>query len=185
MIFGIHPEDRDRRNVVLRSNALGELKSSQCFQQREQRSAEEPSLLPGHDGHEAGSPRTAADAWAMQARRGVVAAREAPGHGVALPRVVTGARRWRLATRRVARIAGKEVGQARVVERIVRGEPSDPREATNIDGKTTARGRVPAVRNTGDVAVKPVWDCTFRVFLQSVARSVKKTGCECYDRSIP
>ena len=81
----------------------------------------------------------------------------------------------------VARVACKEVGQARVIERVIGREPSDPREATNIDRKTTARGCLPLASGRGRGGQTSV-GLHLSVLLQSVARSVKKTGCECYDR---
>jgi hypothetical protein len=84
----------------------------------------------------------------------------------------------------VARVASKEVGEARVVERVVGREPSDPREATNIDRKTTARGCLPLSSGRGRGGQTSV-GLHLSVLLQSVARSVKKTGSECYDREIP
>ena len=93
--------------------------------------------------------------------------------GVALP-VVTGCACDGVAPRGgVARIAGKEVRQARVVERVVRRQPSDPREPTNIDGNATARGCVP-LSGGGGLGGQTCVGLHLSVLLQSVARSVRK-----------
>ena len=185
MILGIDPEDRDCRDVVLRSNTLGELKSSECFQQREERSAEEPSLLARHDGHRGGIAKDGCGCLGNGRRTAALLLRlKHLDDGVALP-AVTGCACDGVAPRGgIARIAGKEVRQARVVERVVRRQPSDPREPTNIDGNATARGCVP-LSGGGGLGGQTCVGLHLSVLLQSVARSVKKTGCECYDRLIP
>jgi hypothetical protein len=60
-----------------------------------------------------------------------------------LTRVTRGARDRVSPRAWISRVAGKEVGEPREIVRIIGGEPPDPREATNINGKTTAQGRVP------------------------------------------
>ena len=85
---------------------------------------------------------------------------------------------------RVTRIACEEVGQPRIVERVIGREPSDPWETTNIDGKTTARGCLP-LSSGGGPGGQTCVGLHLSVLLQSVARSVKKTARECYDREIP
>ena len=150
MILGIHPEDRDGRDVVLRSNALGELNSSECLQQRKERSAEEPRLLARDDGHRGGIAKDGCGCKGNGRRTAALLLRlKHLDDGVALP-VVTGCACDGVAPRDgIARIAGKEVRQARVVERVVRRQPSDPREPTNIDGNAAARGWRPPVRRWG------------------------------------
>ena len=104
--------------------------------------------------------------------------------GIALP-AVTGRAGDGVAPRGgVTRIARKEVREARVIERVVRRQPSDPREPTNIDGNATARGCVP-LSGGGGLGGQTCVGLHLSVLLQSVARSVKKTACECYDRLIP
>src|SRR5947209_2582423 len=50
MILRLDPEHRDRGNAVLFLHTLGELQRGERLVQREQRSAEETSLLTGDDG---------------------------------------------------------------------------------------------------------------------------------------
>jgi hypothetical protein len=49
VIFGVDPEHRDRRNVVIARDLLGQFDRRHRLQQREQRSAEQPGLLAGDD----------------------------------------------------------------------------------------------------------------------------------------
>ena len=55
----------------------------------------------------------------------------------------------------MCRVTGKEIRDTLVLERVIGGQAFDPREATNLDGETAHCAREP----------------------QSVARSVKATGC--------
>ena len=45
VIFGVDPEHRDCRDVMLCSNAFGELDGGERLEQREERSAKQASLL--------------------------------------------------------------------------------------------------------------------------------------------
>ena len=103
---------------------------------------------------------------------------------IALPALSGCARDGVTPRSRVTWIAREEVGQPRVIERVIRRQPIDPRKATNIDGKTTARGCVPLSDGRGLGGQTSV-GLHLAVLLQSAERSVKKTGCECYDRLIP
>ena len=49
VVFGLDPEDRDGRHLVLPRHLVGELERRQGFEQREQRTAEETRLLSGQD----------------------------------------------------------------------------------------------------------------------------------------
>ena len=45
---------------------------------------------------------------------------------------------------RIVGIAGKKVGHSRMLEDVVGGETTNPRKPADIDGKTGARGGIPA-----------------------------------------
>ena len=49
VIFGVDPEDRHRRHLVLAGNLVGQLQRGQRLEQREQRAAKETRLLAGDD----------------------------------------------------------------------------------------------------------------------------------------
>ena len=135
VVLGVDPEDRDRRHVVPRPHAFGELDRRDGLQQREQRSAEESRLLAGDDrdglrmaklsGRRHRFRRRAASALLGQHDVGDRVARArvllAPGNRVA-PRAV------------VAGVAGKEIGDLRVVEGVIDDERPDPREPADVDG---------------------------------------------------
>ena len=70
-------------------------------------------------------------------------------------------------------VAGEEIGEPREVERVVGGQAPDPREATNVYGKTTAQGRVPPGWGRGGQTSVGLH---LPVLLQSDKRSVKKTA---------
>ena len=59
VVFGLDPEDRDGRHLVLPRHLVGELERRQGLEQREQRTAEETRLLSGQDrdGLRIGEPR--------------------------------------------------------------------------------------------------------------------------------
>ena len=61
---------------------------------------------------------------------------------IALPCMPLRARDCIMPGRRVGWIAGKEVGDARVIEGVVGRESANPREATDINGKPGAWSRV-------------------------------------------
>src|SRR5689334_6123516 len=107
---------------------------------------------------------------------------------VALARVTLRARD-RVAPRgRIGWIAGKEVGDARVIEDVVGSESPNPRESADVDGKPGAWSRIRMragvlwwLVGEAGVGLQP------SVLLQSLKRSVKKPvsrklSRECYDR---
>jgi hypothetical protein len=108
------------------------------------------------------------------------------GNGVALAAMLVRTRDRVAPRRRIVGVAGEKVGDARMIEDVVRCQPPDPRKSPDVDGKPGAR-RIPATnarvgtgrgRQTG-------WGLHLWVLLQSLRRSVKKPSCECYDRMIP
>ena len=165
VIFRVDPEHRDRRDAVVRCNALCQLNRRQRLEQREQRTAKESCLLAcddrdafriaqppgGSNGVRGGVPASLLRLDDIDYRAAVARMLLGPMHGIA-PRGG------------MSRVACKEIRDTLVLERIVSGEAFDPREATNLDGETAHCAREPCLRE-------------HRTLLsQSVARSVKATG---------
>ena len=185
VILGVHPEHRDSRHLMLGPHTFGELESCQRLEKREERSAKQSGLLAGDDGDRPGIGKKVGGGLRFGGCVSTSLLR--PQHlneRVPLPALTRRTRNGVPPGARIARITGEEVGQARVVERVIGGKPPDPRKTTNINGKTTARGRVPLVHGTRRLYGQASVGLHLPVLLQSAERSVKKTGCECYDRSI-
>ena len=65
------------------------------------------------------------------------------GNGVALEVMLVRAGNRVTPGRRIVGIAREKVGNARMIENVVRREPADPRKSPDVDGKPGAR-RIPA-----------------------------------------
>ena len=166
VIFRIDPEHRDRRDAVVFCNALGQLNRCQRLEQCEQRTAKESRLLAcdnrdafritkarcGSDGVRGCVPAALLRLDDIDYRATVARMLMGPMHGI-----VPGGG--------MCRVAGKEIRDTLVLERVIGGQAFDPREATNLDGETAHCAREPCLRE-------------HRTLLsQSVARSVKATAC--------
>ena len=105
-------------------DTFGELKRRQRLEQREERPAKQSRLLTRDDGHRPGIGKEAAAA--MRFRRCIAASLLRLQHldeRVPLPRVTRCTRDGVPPGARIAGVAGEEVGQARVVERVI-GRPA-------------------------------------------------------------
>ena len=68
------------------------------------------------------------------------------GDGIALTRMTMGSRNGVTPGRRIVGIAREEVRHARMLEHVVGGKTTNPRESADIDGKPGGRGALPGSR---------------------------------------
>ena len=134
VIFGIDPEDRNDVGLMIVRGPAGELDGGDGFQQREERAAEGPRLLPGKNrdrsgvgeflrGFASGGGGPAAGLLrGQEGRDSRAGASQASGPG---DRVAPG-----LAGRRVAGVERRDLGE---VKRVVAGERPDPAKTAHVD----------------------------------------------------
>jgi hypothetical protein len=135
VVFGVDPEDGDCRHAMRVSQRVREFNRRQRFQQGEQRAAEQPRLLPCDDGN----GLRIAEARGRGPRFGGCAAPlllclKDVGDRVIRSRVRAGSGNRLRPRTRVARIAGEEIRDFRVIERVVGNERPDPRKPSDVDG---------------------------------------------------
>ncbi len=144
VIFGVDPEHRDRGNAVFGPHAFGELQGRQGFEKGEQRPAKQPRLLSCDDRDRRGIDQLRGCCtrfgWCVAS---LLLREQDIGYEASLSPMTRCARDGITPRTGIAGVAGIEISQPREVECVVGCEPPDPREATDIDRKTTARGRVP------------------------------------------
>ena len=122
MVLGVNPEHGDRRDAVLGGSPLRQAEGGQRLEQREQRAAKQPRLLAGDDRDRLGISQPLRRGERVLRRRARPLLRQDEvGDGVTLARVPLRARDGVAPCRPVRRIAGIEVGDARIVERVVAG----------------------------------------------------------------
>jgi hypothetical protein len=140
VILRVDPEDRHGRDAMLGPYALGELDGRERFEQREQRSAEEPGLLSGHDRHRVGiaEVRGCRDGFGRSAAAPLLRLHHV-GHRVASADMPLRPRDGIAPGGPVRRVASEEVREPRVVEDVVRRQASNPWKAPDVDGKAGGR----------------------------------------------
>ena len=106
-----------------------------AFEQREERAAEESRLLAGDDGDRLRIAKPRGCGHRLRGRAApLLLRRHDAGNRLARARVLLASGN-RLAPRaRVARVAREEIGDLRVVERVVGDQRPDPREPADVDG---------------------------------------------------
>jgi hypothetical protein len=140
VILSVDPEHRDSRHLLLAAEAFRQPDRVQRLEQREQRSAKQPRLLPGDDRHRV--PVAELGGSRPRFRRGVAALLlrlQQVGDRVARALVALRPLDGVAPCRRVSGVAGEELGQRRIVVRVVHRQAVDPGESPDVDGK--ARGR--------------------------------------------
>ena len=144
---------------MLGRHPLGQANRRDRLQQREERAAEESRLLAGddRDAQRIAQPRGRGERIRRRAAPALLRQRIV-GDALAVARMALRARDGVAPRRRIRGIAGEELRHARVVERVVGGEPLDPRKPANLDGKARRRWSAAAHR---------VWGSTGEVLSQS------------------
>ena len=114
------------------------------FQQREERSAEEPRLLTGDEGDGLRIPESCGcRGRGFRSPAAALLSLHEIGDRSMLTGVTLSSSDGVTPGRRIVGIAGKEVGDARMIEDVISGETPNPRKSADIDGKPGARGGVP------------------------------------------
>ena len=134
VIFGIDPEDRNDVGLLIVRGPAGELDGGDGFQQREERAAEGPRLLPGKNRDRSGVGEFlrglargggSAAAGLLRGEEGRDGRARASQASRPRDRVGPG-----LAGRRIAGVERRDLGE---VERVVAGERPDPAKTAHVD----------------------------------------------------
>ncbi len=141
MVFGVDPEDGHRGDAMLGAEAFHELDRGERLEQREQRAAEQSRLLAGDDGDRLriAQPCRRLDGLRRRAAPLLLGANDV-GDRVARACLRAGTRDRLAPGARLARIAREEVGDSRVIERVIGHERPDPREPADVDGNVRGGG---------------------------------------------
>ena len=140
VVFGVDPEHRDRRHLVVARHLLGELDRGQRLEQREQRAAEQPGLLAGDDGDRlAVGEQRAGLARARRRAAPLLLSGDDRGDFVAVPVVRLGPRDRVGPRGAVRRIAGKKRRYGSEIVRVVGREAADPGKPPDVDRNTHGR----------------------------------------------
>jgi hypothetical protein len=139
MVLGINPEDGDRRHAMLVPHTIGQTQCGQRLEQGEERSAEKSGLLPGDDGDRLriAQLRGGGDGIRRSAATALLRLKDV-GNGVAIPWMALGPCDCVAPRGGVGGIAGKKLGDAGVIERVIGRQSPNPRKPADVDGKPCA-----------------------------------------------
>ena len=144
VVLGIDPEHRDGRDPVLGLYLFRKANRGEGLQQREERSAEEPGLLTGDEGDGLRIPESGGcRGRGFRRPAAALLSQDEIGDRGTLTGKALSSSDGVTPGRRILGIAGKEVGDARMIEDVVGGETPDPRKSADIDGEPGARSGVP------------------------------------------
>ena len=165
MVFGVDPEDGDDRDAVLGADLVREAQRRQCLEQREERTTKQSRLLTSDDRDRARVPQQGRRGKCLRGRTSTLLLRaNQAGHAIPLAPVPLGPGDGITPGGGVGRVAVEKLCQSTKVERVVGGQPPNPREPADIDSKFVLGGR----RDWLGEHRRLLW--------QTVERSVKTTG---------
>jgi hypothetical protein len=136
VILGVDPENGDGDDAMLLFDAFSETDRRHRLQQREERSPKESGLLTRQDGDRSivSKLTCCGDRFGRRASSALLRQQEV-GNCLPLSRISLCSHDGVAPGRGVGRVAGIELSHAREVERVIGGQPSDPRKAADVDGK--------------------------------------------------